>query len=261
MGYKYFGGKSWREVTREERYFTAHLAHRYDARPLVRAINLLTALAADENADWEIGYEAAVGRDHWHYRGRLGRPYSSKRTLDIGLFSSGHIIDLEAKAQTSFSSKQVASFERDRTELAKLEGVNRVSVVGLISSRCGIPRSIRAALNAISTWRQLAEIFGDDPVLLRADAIHADSPRSRPRRAASGALVLGGQQIVDAHARGQLMWVGRGGGLHGTNLRNDVKTEVWRQRPYRVILDASVVPNRTGSPAQNSSQRWRREEL
>jgi hypothetical protein len=170
MGITYFGGKTWGEVSREERYFCAELC--FSAREnLVDFVTLLatsTKLDLDPNANWDLGYEVCLYRDiiarglsasHRH-----DRKFSLKRTFDLCLFSDSHIVVIEAKAYESFTAKQAAHFESDLRDIPALLGRPvQVSLVALASSRYfaafdkfGRSSALKPFKGARLTWAQLA---------------------------------------------------------------------------------------------------------
>jgi hypothetical protein len=58
MGLKYFGGRSWAQVTREERFFCLRLYTLIDDRGVetfTRFLNDRFGLRLDPDANWELG--------------------------------------------------------------------------------------------------------------------------------------------------------------------------------------------------------------
>ena len=109
MGLSYLEGRSWWEVSREERFFCAQLFHLVQQGGLVRFLSYLNArhdagLVVDAN--WELAYEVCFYRDLWQSRGKKRRPFSKKRTFDLCLFSDETIVVIEAKAQQKFDDDQ-----------------------------------------------------------------------------------------------------------------------------------------------------------
>jgi len=243
MGLKYLGGKSWAEVTREERVFCQHLYVRLvrdlGAKNFVQYLNDEVGLGADPNANWEVAYEVCFYRDLWHHRGRGGELYSPKRTFDLCLLSDDHVVVVEAKAQQGFDREQVAVFVNDKEQLVKETGVARVSLLGLASSRCPVPPSLLDSFDArLLTWRELAGVFEDDPVMLRADDIFETATTTK-----NSTRMMTGEELLRAHEEGRRMLVGRGGGLDGDRLREDAAGERWRHQKYETNEVVSEAPN------------------
>jgi len=51
-------GKSWSDITREERYFCSEIYHEFKSKPseLVKILNRRASLKLDESDDWELGF-------------------------------------------------------------------------------------------------------------------------------------------------------------------------------------------------------------
>lgn len=245
MALRYLDGKTWAEVTREERVFCQHLYSRLLQRGAPRFVEYLNAhlgLEADVDANWELVYEACFYRDLWQHRGRMGELYSPKRTFDLGLLSDDHIIVVEAKAQQSFDADQVAVFLRDKAQLVAETGVGRVSLVALGSSRCSVPAAIRDSFDGrVLTWHELSIWLDDDAFLRRADDIFEGA---EPRRAAQPTTTMTGAELVQAYADGRAFFVGRGGGIDGERFARDVATDAWRTQRYEVNETTSSAPSR-----------------
>lgn len=270
MGWKYLAGKSWAEVTRDERFFCQHLYNliRNDVPRFVSKLNELCALTmplpVDE--DWEVGFEVCFYRDHrfmcekekhgWH--GDETR-YSPKRTFDLCLFSHDHIVIIEAKAQQGFDQQQMAEFKKDRewvsyaTEVVKdTHGMGHcvdVKVVALASDnylkklKWDDFNSSAVFSGQPLSWRQLAACYpGEDEhpdaVLLRADAIYEEA-RS------GGENNHGYQRGKDLVAYPQpegVRFVGRNGGIKGKLFHRDLETGQWETQLYETSA-SSIRPN------------------
>lgn len=268
MGWKYFGGKTWAEVTRDERFFCQHLYGliQYDVPRFVQKINELADLNLPADEDWEVGFEVCFYRDyrfmcgkdglHWHGDDTM---YSPKRTFDLCLFSHNHIVILEAKAQQGFDMKQMGEFRRDREWVKQAvavvkdsQGVGQninVHVVALASSKylsswegeetndpptfCGKPIS----------WKDLAKHYkrndkDGDPVLLRADAIYqAAGPGGQNNDGHKT-----GKELILESQQGRSMFIGRNGGLNGKLLKDDISKDRWATHLYETS-NAETKPN------------------
>lgn len=185
-GLSWLEGRTWAEVTREERFFCAELFFviRQDVPAFVqfldqeehwvkrtgRGVNSL-----EINANWDPAYEACFYRD----MGRLD--VSRKRTFDLALFSDKTIILIEAKAHQGFDNKQLKSMARDRDEVAKLTGHAEVLVAGIMSSGYKPKPETRTQFDLVVTWNDLARRYGtNEPVKRafdRADGVYGDSVR------------------------------------------------------------------------------------
>lgn len=247
MGLKYLDGQSWAEVTREERFFCAHLFYLIQREGLagfVSHLNEKYEASLQVTANWELAYEACFYRDFWHLRGKKGPLFSPKRTFDLCLFSDDVIVVIEAKAHQSFDEEQLDSFEKDKTQLVKETGVGTVLLSGLASSRYDIPQRIRSAFNGpYMTWLELAKHYGDDAILRRADEVFAANMAGAFGKYNTGSHMTG-EELLVAHGRGEEFFVGRGGGLDGHALADDIASGGWKHRRYETNRDAVEPPSR-----------------
>lgn len=131
----YLHGRTWASITREERFFCAELYFVLRRLPTLRPF--IAWLNAQGNAQqlpeddlWDVGYEVCFYRDHIHAFGFGGTtsirdkvvpdtdlPFMVKRTYDLALFHSGHLVIIEAKAQQGWDRKQLDSLGRDRKDV------------------------------------------------------------------------------------------------------------------------------------------------
>lgn len=176
MGLKYFDEKSWNEITREERFFCAHLYNLIQTHGVIDFVQFLNRQGSDlpTETNWELGYEVCFFRDVWHFRGKEGPLYSPKRTFDLCLMSDKAIVVIEAKAQQGFDSIQLASIESDAGMITELTGVKTVKSVAIISSEYQPATTTRDRFQAIITWDDLSKVFGNDPILAHADGTYRD---------------------------------------------------------------------------------------
>ena len=203
-GLSWLGGKTWAQVTREERFFCAELFFviRKDVCRFVRFLNQgchwVEGKRTDERAnliannnDWDAAYEACFYRDIEHHRrtdGRttrkLGRDYQ-KRTFDLALFSNDVVILIEAKAQQGFKNKQLKSMCSDRRKVGEWTGNAGVFLVGLISSEYSPFPETQGKFDLMITWNSLSRLYGDDEgarrIFDRANEIYRDTA-SRKRK-------------------------------------------------------------------------------
>jgi hypothetical protein len=247
MGLKYLNGARWADITREERVFCAHLYELIRARGVdsfVRYVNQRHGAGLDEEADWEAAYELCFYRDLHHHRSGAGDPFSPKRTFDLALLSDDAIVIIEAKAHGQFHDEQLRSFALDRDQVVKETGVLRVLLLALASSRYTMPANVQAFFDhGVLTWKELAEHFGDDALLLRANAVYEQAAfAAYGRNNESGHMT--GAVLVACHERGEDFWVGREGGLTGSKLAEDIATRRWMTQAYETNRDATEAPNR-----------------
>ena len=135
---KYFGYKSWADITREERYFCSHLYHSVlgKEKEFVKWLNVKTRLNLNEDADWEIGFEVCFYRDYLkslnksvkQYRYSAKKLFPQKRTFDLCLFSLDRIVIIEAKVQEKFYPKQLDDLENDKKMVKELIRRNKVDI-------------------------------------------------------------------------------------------------------------------------------------
>jgi hypothetical protein len=242
MGLKYLNGKTWAEVTRDERFFCQHLYSRIQQKGVpefIDALNRIAGLQLPRDVEWEPGFEVCFYRDFRKHMDKSVEPHSNKRTFDLCLFSEDHIVIIEAKAQQGFEGdpRQVKALKNDKKWVRELTEVEHVFVIALASSQyLGEPK--RKHLDSPFdgepiTWKELAEHFDGDDVLRRADNIY-----EKPQ--AGGQHNQGfrtGEEL--AAANGETLFVGRNGGINGKRFREDIKTGRWKTQPYET---ASVSP-------------------
>lgn len=114
MGINYLKGHKWSEITREERYFCAHLFFliRNDLRRFLDWFKIHHYQEMNLDKKWEIGYEVCFYRD-FIYKFKPGNKtigktdYSPKRTFDLALFADDEMIIFEAKGKGDFMTSQV----------------------------------------------------------------------------------------------------------------------------------------------------------
>ncbi len=179
VGLKYFGEKSWAEITREERHFCLHLYNwivKVGASEFVRLLRDSYKCDVNPDAEWELAFEACFYRDLRHHRRETLKRYSLKRTFDLALFSNDVIIVIEAKAQQGFSTQQLSDFRKDRDQIKEATGVQQVLMLGLCSSKYRPSEIVKTYFDAeIMRWNELAHHFGSDPNLQRADDVFGSS--------------------------------------------------------------------------------------
>jgi len=119
--HKYLGHQSWKEITREERYFCAELFFeiRKDPTRFINFLNTHTYLKLNPDEMWEVGFEVCFYRDYLYSIGQSikkeynGIKYPQKRTFDLCLFSKDTLIIIEAKVFENFQKKQLTDLRDD----------------------------------------------------------------------------------------------------------------------------------------------------
>ena len=150
MGFKYFEGKNWAQITREERFFCERLfdlIKQEKVEVFAKFLSQELNLQLSEEGEWEIGYEVCFYRDFWQFKGRKETPYSPKRTFDLCLFGESEIVIIEAKSAGGFDSEQNKVFRRDIDEVKRLTKIQRVELVGLCSSKYTLDSDSESTFN------------------------------------------------------------------------------------------------------------------
>ncbi len=247
MGLKYLYGKSWWEVTRDERFFCQHLfvlIQKHGVRELVKYLNEKHDADLNSSGNWEAAYEACFYRDLYHFRGKEGDRFSAKRTFDLCLFSDDAIVIIEAKAQQGFHKDQLKEFEEDKTQVSNATGVDNVLLAALASSQYDPSDEIRGYFNGpYLTWAEMAEYYSGDPVLIRADSIYeADAAWGETGKYNTGGKMTG-SELLEAHRKGEEFYVGRQGGLTGPGLADDIASGKWKTQKYETNRNSEGPPN------------------
>lgn len=264
MGLTYLGGKSWEEVTREERFYCARLfalIQRYGVGSFVALLNQgLGENALDVAANWEVAYEACLYRDLWQLRGRSGELYSPKRTFDLCLFSDNAIVVIEAKAQQGFDNAQLQDFIRDKQQIKKETGVSTVLLVGIGSNKYALPQDMRIHFECYITWKALSAFFAGDSVLQRADDIYESGAWDTFGKNNSDGYMTGAA-LLEAHSRGENFLVGRQYGLDGATFTNDIASGNWKNQLYETNRSAEDIPNRNWFGLSDFAEKVRSSQL
>lgn len=159
-------GKTWLEITREERYFCAELFFeiRKDINKFIWFLNEQTELNLNEDQNWEIGYEVCFYRDLLYSKKIKVREtlFPAKRTFDLCLFSKSQMIIIEAKAQEKFEEEQLSELLKDIVRvnaLLKLLGYEEVDL-----KICLLTAESRKAEIGLPecTWQMLASYYDNN---------------------------------------------------------------------------------------------------
>jgi hypothetical protein len=251
MGFKYFQGKRWSKITRDERFFCQRLYELINNETPKKFVKYLCSdygLDVPVDGEWEVGYEVCFYRDLWQYRGRPGELFSPKRTFDLCLFGEKAIVIIEAKAAEGFDYNQNIAFMRDIDEVAKLTQVESIApvvkLVGLCSSRYKTGDEVAETFKGlVLNWKDLAARYDGDEILLRADNVYEQrEPFSKSGRRSTAKHT--GADLLKAFRGGVSWWVGRSGGINGAKFQSDLKTGQWQIQQYEVNTQDDQQPSR-----------------
>lgn len=191
-------GKTWGQVTREERYFCAELFFvirediRKDNHRFVQFLNRENhwkkAHRPIPKMNWDPAYEVCFYRDIARHYYSIGKDkpkgdFSQKRTFDLALFSNEAIILIEAKAHQGYTTDQLGWLDCDYKNVRKWVKVREEMIfrVGLISSKYRPVCDTQKHFDLIITWSGLACLYGDDArakqIFSRADEIYPAKAR------------------------------------------------------------------------------------
>lgn len=159
----------WKDVTREERFFTSILHHETlnDVTPfsnmLCKLLNLGNAVKIKE-----VGYEVCFFRDGARdgfdiiERQNENRKSMEKQTFDFMVFfSDGSAAIIEAKAQQGFVNAQIESLKKSKRAIERSlkKPLTKIYLVALCSSNYKPKNSTLAEFAAKITWEELKYIY------------------------------------------------------------------------------------------------------
>jgi hypothetical protein len=249
MGFNYLDDKNWEEITREERFFCQRLYELVRADSVAdfaKYVSEELRLNLKLGGDWELGYEVCFYRDLWQSRGRAGKLHSPKRTFDLCLFGQSAMVIIEAKAAGGFDAAQNESFNNDQEWVHEVVNVDKVYLVGLCSSSHKQkldPSSEKIFGGRLLEWSKLAERYGHDTVLQRADDIY-EPTNTFFTFGRNSNVKLSGTALLEAFHGGAAWWVGRGGGgATGDRFLEDVQSGRWRTQIYEVNTNGDCPPS------------------
>ena len=177
MGLSYLGGKSWNEITREERFFCQEFYRELTEEGLRTFTEFLYSkgLSIDPYSKFEVGFEVCFYRDlkfKGMFHGKKSE-YSQKRTFDLCLFSENEMVIIEAKVSEGLTNKQMDDFEKDLKWVPKALGNEdfKVHLVALLSSEYSPSNITQKRFDKMITWKQISEIFTRNSNFPRADRI------------------------------------------------------------------------------------------
>jgi hypothetical protein len=180
MSKTYLLNKDWTEITREERYFTAVLFEslRKDIKPFLSLLKRKGINVEPETPEkYEPAFEICFYRDllFAYDKGIRSSLYPVKRTFDLAIFSENHIILFEAKANQSFSTKQLDDFKKDKRLITQLlhelgKECPKIDLVVIFSDKYTptdetLPKDDFSRIK----WSEIAEKYNDN----QAQFLHA----------------------------------------------------------------------------------------
>lgn len=247
MGFTYLNGYRWKQVTRDERFFCQRLYELVKLETAERFVQYISDFISVDLAaggEWEVAFEVCFYRDLWQLNDRKGKLFSPKRTFDLCLFGEETIVIIEAKAAGGFDHDQNVSFGRDIEEVQRLTGVKNVHLIGLCSSKYAIePELAETFRGKVIRWKDLAERYGNDEILHRADNVY-ENHKAFSTRGRNSNIKLSGSALLEAFQGGAEWWVGRGGGgITGERFGEDVRTGRWKTQIYEVNTKADEPPS------------------
>jgi hypothetical protein len=179
MGFSYLKNKQWSDITRDERFFCAHLYFEMN-KNLTPFLELISKKEKDVIKEeyakpnlWEVGYEVCFYRDYikkigfenTHEIGKTPFHDLRKRTFDLCLFSEKSIIIIEAKAHQGFDNDQMKSFDDDLIQVKRLLGNNsnvETKLLGLTSNKYTPSEQTKERFEAVINWMDLYHIYPND---------------------------------------------------------------------------------------------------
>ena len=177
MGYSYLENKNWSDITRDERFFCAHLYFEM-TKNLTPFLELIAKRGVIKKEDtkcdlWEVGYEVCFYRDYikkigfenTHEIGKTPFHDLRKRTFDLCLFSEKSIIIIEAKAHQGFDNDQMKSFDDDLIQIKRLLGNNsnvETKLLGLTSNKYTPSKQTEARFEAVINWMELYDVYPNE---------------------------------------------------------------------------------------------------
>lgn len=184
-------GKSWWEISRDERYFCAELfrSASVDISKFVRAIACHSKITMAENENWEMAVEVCFYRDFSRVVdiSEIEGGFSQKRTFDICLFSETQVIIIEAKANQSMPPLEASQAREDKVSVKEIfrKGADRdvdVVLLALVSSRYkqghdknSMLRPLEA-FDGVVTWKELETVYGNR-IFERADSLYREGSK------------------------------------------------------------------------------------
>jgi hypothetical protein len=183
MDIPYFKGLTWKDLTRDERFycFCLYQNAKDNPRQFAELVAEKAGLSIESTDDWDIAVEVCFYRDYLWHKGEpvRGSDFSPKRTFDLCLFSPNTIIIIEAKVDQPFDAEQNKVFAEDAKKIRKLLENEKLQIylVALASSKYyradtnyGNGNSLRPFDGHIS-WSDMYHKYGD-AILSQAENLY-----------------------------------------------------------------------------------------
>ena len=177
MGLSYLENKHWSDISRNERFFCAHLYFEMNNNlaPFLELISKNGVIKEEDSKPnlWEVGYEVCFYRDYikkigfenTHEIGKTPFHNLRKRTFDLCLFSEKSIIIIEAKAHQGFDNDQMKSFDDDLIQINRLLGNKNIietKLLGLTSNKYKPSELTKNRFKAVFNWMELYDVYPND---------------------------------------------------------------------------------------------------
>ena len=179
-------GRSWAEISREERFFTSFLFHDIsaDAAPMLRLLSGSLGIPARTTIS-DVGFEVCFFRDAAYARLIERHRSLEKQTFDLVItLSSGLIAIIEAKAQQGFHLAQISKLKEARNMIVASDRwpANEVELCALTSSLYTPGPKVRAAFTGMFTWLDIARAYPrNSKHYERGDGLYRDRARGHLR--------------------------------------------------------------------------------
>lgn len=188
MSIPFFNGLSWKDRSRDERFYCFCLYQNTKGNPkqFAELISEKAGLSIESTDDWDIGVEVCFYRDYlWHKRKPVhGSGFSPKRTFDLCLFGPNTIIIIEAKVDRPFDTEQNKTFVEDPKKIRQLLAVDTLNVylIALASSKYYEADMANGNGNALQpfngriSWLDMYQKYGDE-ILKQAEDLYGSDLR------------------------------------------------------------------------------------
>ena len=184
---QFIDGKTWREVTRTERYFVWRLASLIMNDPqyfvdkvLIQHLNLNSHLS---ELKWDVSTDVHLFRDIRFYMQRKpceGQEYehlSDSMEFDLVLFSNELLVIFEAKAWCKYEPDQLVKFKNELKSFSELSELDlKTKMFGIHSSRYSPTETTLSGFHnkGYITWQQLHSVYSNLYPDVSQDFIRAD---------------------------------------------------------------------------------------
>lgn len=176
----------WRDISREERFFTSVLHHETlnDVKPLSNMLCKLLNLDSGVEIK-EVGFEVCFFRDGAkdginiiERQNPNQRKKLEKQTFDFMVFfSDDSVAIIEAKVQQGFNTKQIEALikSKELIEKSNKKPITKMYIVALCSSMYKPKNATLEKFSAKITWENLKEIYpSNKDIFERANSIYGE---------------------------------------------------------------------------------------